>query len=68
MADMHVVGRAAGVGGIEMAELQAHVLDHRQAAEARRIARRAEITIYIVLAEPCVVERTFGNFGMQLSQ
>ena len=68
MADMHIVGGAAGIGRIDMAELQAHVLDHRQAAEARRIARSAEIAVDVALAQSGIVERALGDLGMQLRQ
>src|SRR5262245_12825520 len=68
MADVHVVGGAAGVGRIDMAELQAHVFDHRQAAQARRITRGAKIAIYVALAEPCVFKGALRNLSMQLRQ
>jgi hypothetical protein len=51
-----------------MAQLQTHVLDHRQAAEAWRITRSAEIAVYVALAEARIVERTLGDLGMQLRQ
>src|SRR5262245_21469798 len=65
---MHDVGGAAGVSGVDMAELQAHVLAHRQTAEAWRVARGTEIAVNIALAEPGVVERALGDLGMQLRQ
>src|SRR5690242_4608375 len=68
MAHVHVVGGATGIGRIDMAELEAHVFDHRQTAESRRIARSTEIAIYVALAEPCVFERALRNLGMQLRE
>ena len=68
VADMDVVGRATGVGRIDVAELEAHVFDHREAAEARRVAGRAEIPVDVTLAQPRVVESTLGDLRMQLRQ
>jgi hypothetical protein len=50
MSDMHVVGGAAGVGRIDVPQLQAHVLDHGKAAETRRVAGSTEIPIDVALA------------------
>ena len=61
---MHQIGTAAGIGGIEMADLQAEIIDHRH-HPARGIAG-AEIAVDIVFGQPGVFQRTLGDFGMQL--
>jgi hypothetical protein len=66
VADVDEVGGAAGLGGVQVADvLQAHVVDHREAAEARRVAG-AEVAVDIVLAEPGVGERANGALGVEL--
>jgi len=66
VADVDEVGGAAGLGGIQVTDvLQAHVVDHGEAAEARRVAG-AEIAVDVVLAEPCIGERADGALGVEL--
>ncbi len=64
MAEMDQIGAAAGVGGVEMADLQAHVVGHRHDA-ARRIAG-AEIAVDIGLGQPGIFQRALGDFGVEL--
>ena len=64
MADMHEIGGTAGIGRIEMAQLQAHIVGHGDSA-ARRVAA-AEIAVDIVLAKAGVAQRAQSHFGMQL--
>ena len=51
-----------------MPKFQPEIVDHRQRAEAWRIAGGTEITVDVVLAEPGIGERAMGAFGMQLEQ
>ncbi len=64
MAEMDQIGTAAGIGGIEVAHLQAEVIDHRQ-RPAGRVAG-AEIAVDVGLGQPGVLERALGDLGMQL--
>ncbi|MGN5477131.1 hypothetical protein ACTMU2_10130 [Cupriavidus basilensis] len=43
---MHEVRRPAGLGGVDMAQLEAQVVDHIEDAEPRRVAG-AEVTVDI---------------------
>ena len=61
---MDQVGAAAGVGGIEMAHLQAQVIGHRH-HPAGGVAG-AEIAVDIGLGQACVFQRALGDFGMKL--
>ena len=67
VGDMQQIGRAAGVGRIDVARLQPHVLDHRHRPEARRIAG-AEIAVDVVLGEAGIVQRALGHLGVDLRQ
>ncbi|APO52550.1 hypothetical protein BD122_19806 [Bradyrhizobium diazoefficiens] len=67
MTEMDDVGTAAGLGGIDVAELfgvEAEIVDHRPGA-AGRVAR-AEIAVDIVLAEPGILDRALGDLGVEL--
>ncbi len=64
---MDDVGTAAGLGGIDVAELlgvQPEIIDHRPGA-AGRVAR-AEIAVDIVLGEPGILDRALRDLGVQL--
>src|SRR3546814_5209048 len=67
MADMDEIRRTAGIGGIDVAQPQAHVIRHVERAEAGRIAG-AEIAVDVVLGQAGVVQCAFGHFGMQLGR
>jgi hypothetical protein len=47
VGDVDDVGRAAGLRGVDVPELQPHVVGHREAAEARRVAR-AEVAVDVL--------------------
>ena len=64
MAEMDQIGAAAGVGGIEMTDLQAQIIDHRH-RPARGVAG-AEIAVDIGLGQAGVFQRALGDFGMEL--
>ena len=64
---MQEVGRAAGIGRIHMAQLEAQIVDHRQRPETRRIAG-AEIAVDVVLRETGILERALGQLGMELGE
>ena len=61
---MDQIGTAAGVGGIEVADLQAQIIDHRH-HPARGVAG-AEIAVDIGLGQAGVFQRALGDFGMEL--
>src|SRR3989442_1412813 len=65
VGDVDDVGRPAGVGRVHVAELQAQVVGHRERPEPGRVAR-AEVAVHVVLAEPRVLERAPGDFGVEL--
>jgi hypothetical protein len=67
VGDMDHVGRAAGIGGVHMARLQPHVLDHRHRSETGRVAG-AEVAVDIVLGEARVLERPLGDLRVELRQ
>src|SRR3546814_14563891 len=62
MADVDEIRRTAGIGGIDVAQLQAHVIGHVARAEARRIAGAA-LAVDVVLAQAGVFPRPFGQIG-----
>ena len=64
MAEMDQIGAAAGIGGIEMAYLEAEIIGHRH-HPAGGVAG-AEIAVDIGLGQPGVLQRALGDFGMQL--
>src|ERR1039458_6015475 len=64
MAEMDQIGAAAGIGGIEMTDLEAEIIGHRH-HPARGVAG-AEIAVDIGLAQASVFERAFGDFGVKL--
>ena len=59
VADVHHVGRAAGLGRVDVAELEPHVVGHRQRAQAGRVAG-AEVAVDVVLGEAGVRERALA--------
>ena len=61
---MDQIGTAAGLGGIDVADLEAEVIDHRPKA-AGGVAG-AEIAVDVGLGEPGILERALGDLGMQL--
>ena len=65
VADVEHVGRAAGVRGVHVPELEAQVVGHRQRAEPGRVAR-AEVAVDVVLGEPGVRERAVRDLGVEL--
>ncbi len=65
MRDMKQVGGATDISGIDMADLEIHVIDHGERPGARRIAA-AEISVHVALAETGILQRPFGDFGVQL--
>ena len=66
VTDMQDIGRAADLGSVHMPDvLQAHIFDHRQRAEAGRVAG-AVIRIDIPDRQAGVVERALRAFGMEL--
>jgi len=60
---MDQIGAAAGIGGIEMPDLQAEVIHHR--ITPRGVAG-AEIAVDIGLGKPGVFQRALGDLGMEL--
>src|SRR5262249_2360050 len=50
-----------------MAELQAHIVGHRQGPEPRRVAG-AEIAVDVALAETGILDRPLSRLGMQLGE
>ncbi len=64
VSEMDQIGATAGIRGIDMAHLQAEIIDHRQRA-ARRVAG-AEIAVNIGLGQPGVFDRAFGDLSVQL--
>jgi len=64
MAEMDQIGAAAGVGGIEMTDLEAQIIGHRHHATGR--VASAEIAVDIGLGQACVLQRALGDFGMKL--
>ena len=65
MADSDLIRRAADVGGVHVAALQAHVVDHRHRAEAARRIAGAVIAVDVVLGQAGILQRAFGAFGVQ---
>ena len=68
MAEMDQVGAAAGIGGVDVAELlhvEAEIIGHRHHA-ARRVAG-AEIAVDVGLGEAGILDRALGDLGMQLA-
>ena len=65
VADVEHVGRAAGVRGVHVAELESQVVGHRQRSEPGRVAR-AEVAVDVVLGEPGVRERAPRDLGVEL--
>ena len=59
------IGRAAELGGIDVAEFQIHVLGHGGRPGARRIAG-AKIAVDVVSAQPCILQRTKRHLGVKL--
>ena len=64
---MQHVGRAAGIGRIDVARLQPHVVDHRHRPQAGRVAG-AEIAVDVVLGEARILQRALGHLGVDLRQ
>ena len=64
MAEMDQIGAAAGLGGIDVADFQAEIIDHRPGA-ARGVAG-AEIAVDIVLGQPGILDRALGDLGVEL--
>ena len=64
MAEMDQIGAAAGVGGIEMAHLEAEIIDHCHRA-ARGIAG-AEIAVDVGVGQAGVFQCALGDFGVKL--
>jgi hypothetical protein len=64
MAEMDQIGTTAALGGIDVTDFQAEIIDHRQQT-ARRIAG-AEITVDIGPGQAGIFQRALGDFGMQL--
>src|ERR1700721_1997904 len=64
MEEMDQVGTPAGLGGIEVAPLEAEVIDHRPGA-AGSIAG-AEIAVDIGPGQPGVFNRALGDLGLEL--
>ena len=62
VAEMDQIGAAAGLGGIEMADLEAEIIGHGH-HPARRVAG-AEVAVDIGLGEARVLQRAFGDFGV----
>ena len=63
---MEDIGRAADIGGVHVPDVpEAHIFDHRQRAEARRVAC-AVIRIDIVDGQAGVIERAPGALGVEL--
>jgi hypothetical protein len=66
VADMHDVGAAAHVGGIDVAELgQAHVVGLVDRPEARG-GTGAEEAVDVVLGQAGILQGAEGDFGMEL--
>ncbi len=65
VAHMEYIGRTAGLGAVDLAQLQAHVLGLVDAAHAGHVAR-AVVGVDVVLVQTGVVERALGDLGVQL--
>src|SRR6266702_5366732 len=64
VAEMDDVGAAAGVGAVYMAQIEAEIIDHRPGT-ARRVTG-AEVAVDVVLGEPGILDRAFGDLGVKL--
>ncbi len=64
VAEMDQIGTTAGLGGIDVTDLQSEVIDHRPKA-AGGVAG-AEIAVDIGFGEPGIFDRALGDLGMQL--
>src|SRR5215213_6034047 len=65
MPDLKQIGRAAGIGRIDVPHLEAEIIDHRQPAETRRVAGGAEVPVDVVFRQAGIFERALGAFGVQ---
>jgi len=65
MGHVRDVRGAAGFGRIDVARAQAHVVDHAEHAQARRVAG-AEVAIDVTQRKPRVFEGAARGFGVQL--
>jgi len=65
MGDMNQVRRAARFGGIDVSDLQSHIVDHGERTHSDRVAA-AEVTVDIGEREPRILERAPGALHVQL--
>src|SRR5262249_39652905 len=52
---------------VDVADLEPHVVGHREATEPGRVAR-AEVAVHVGACEPGVPERAGGGLGVQLRE
>ena len=64
--DVNQIGRATGLGGVDVARTNAHVLDHAERAQPGGIAR-AEVAVNIGQCEPGVADCAERALHVQLS-
>src|SRR4029453_11852803 len=67
VGDVDHVRGATGLGGVDVPELEPHVVGHRQPAQPGRVAR-AEVAVHVGAAEPGGLQRAPRRFGVELSQ
>ncbi len=67
MRHMDQIGRAAGVGGIHVPDVEADIVEHRQGTEPGGIAG-TEIAVDIAQREPGVGQRPARDLGVQLPE
>ena len=61
---MDQIGTAAGLGGIDVANLEAEVIDHRP--QAAGSVAGAEIAVDVGFGKPGILDRPLGDLGVQL--
>ncbi len=64
MTERDDIGAAARLGRIDVAHLEAEIIDHRHDAAGR--VSGAEIAVNIGLRQACILQCALGTFGMQL--
>jgi len=67
VGDVDHIGRAAALRRVDVADLEPHVVGHREATEPRRVAR-AEVAVHVGACEPGVPERAGGGLSVQLRE
>ena len=61
------VGRSPRLRGVDVPELESHVIRHGKPAQSRRVAR-AEVSVHVLPGEPGVDEGTLRRLRVELSE